>query len=207
MPCLIGLTGDLTRRMCTAAEIKFYFSSFYDNGGQKNYLRPNKNCNLTSWVSGCEPGWSCSVSENEKVNLKDSKVVPIRDVNCRACCEGFFCPHGITCMIRIITSCPLDSLTIPVGVLICGQMLELAVKSSALQDTTVQALYRKFLVVVGIVSQSYLSNFLFSSYKYSERILLFSKSIMPCNVVLLQLIPIEMLSQILLQEGLYFSNE
>ncbi|KAJ8455700.1 hypothetical protein OPV22_018107 [Ensete ventricosum] len=135
--CMKETSGDLTRRMCTAAEIKFYFSSFYDNGGQKNYLRPNKNCNLTSWVSGCEPGWSCSVSENEKVNLKDSKVVPIRDVNCRACCEGFFCPHGITCMILELME---------------TVMLELAVKSSALQDTTVQALYRKFLVVVDITA-------------------------------------------------------
>ncbi|CAL9050185.1 unnamed protein product [Musa banksii] len=116
--CMKETNGDLSRRMCTAAEIKFYFSSFYDNGGQKNYLRPNKNCNLTSWVSGCEPGWSCSVSENEKVNLKDSKVVPIRDVNCRPCCEGFFCPHGITCMIPcpLGAYCPLGKLNKTTGV-------------------------------------------------------------------------------------------
>lgn len=80
--------------------MKFYFSSFVDNGGTKNYLRPNKNCNLTSWVSGCEPGWACRAGKNQKINLQDSKTVPYRTVNCRPCCPGFFCPHGITCMIR-----------------------------------------------------------------------------------------------------------
>lgn len=94
------MTGDLSRRLCTVADIKFYFSSFYDDSGEQNYLRPNKNCNLTSWLSGCEPGWSCSVDEGDKVNLKDSNSIPTRNVNCGPCCEGFFCPRGITCMMR-----------------------------------------------------------------------------------------------------------
>ncbi|CAL9084738.1 unnamed protein product [Musa textilis] len=116
--CMKETNGDLTRRLCTAAETKFYFSSFYDNGGKKNYLRPNKNCNLTSWVSGCEPGWACSISEDQKVNLKDSKVVPMRSINCRPCCEGFFCPHGITCMIPcpLGAYCPLGKLNKTTGV-------------------------------------------------------------------------------------------
>lgn len=87
------------QRLCTAAEIKFYFNSFFERG-HTNYLRPNKNCNLTFWASGCEPGWACSVGANQKVDLKNSKVVPARTRDCRPCCEGFFCPQGITCMIR-----------------------------------------------------------------------------------------------------------
>nr|CAD1835973.1 unnamed protein product [Ananas comosus var. bracteatus] len=30
-----------------------------------NYLKPNKNCNSTSWVSGCEPGWACAVGPDQ----------------------------------------------------------------------------------------------------------------------------------------------
>lgn len=88
--------------MCTAAEMKFYFASF-ENQGKSDYLTLNKNCNLTSWVSGCEPGWACSVGEKQKINLKDTKLIPSRTLNCKPCCEGFFCPHGMTCMIREYT--------------------------------------------------------------------------------------------------------
>ncbi|GKV46859.1 hypothetical protein SLEP1_g53820 [Rubroshorea leprosula] len=58
-----------------------------------------------SWVSGCEPGWACSVGKDRKVDLKNSKDIPDRTETCAACCEGFFCPRGITCMIP----CPLGS--------------------------------------------------------------------------------------------------
>uniref|UniRef100_A0A7N2MTV5 Uncharacterized protein n=1 Tax=Quercus lobata TaxID=97700 RepID=A0A7N2MTV5_QUELO len=92
--------GDITHRLCSAAELKFYFNSFFERSGSTNYLKPNKNCNLTSWVEGYESGWACSVGSNQKVNLNDSKVIPARTLNCQACCEGFFCPHGLTCMIR-----------------------------------------------------------------------------------------------------------
>lgn len=81
--------------------MKFYFSSFFDSAPTKtNYLRPNKNCNLTSWVSGCEPGWTCSVGMDQKVELKNSKDMPSRTRDCQPCCAGFFCPQGLTCMIR-----------------------------------------------------------------------------------------------------------
>ncbi|XP_072968125.1 ABC transporter G family member 28-like [Typha angustifolia] len=103
--CIKETNGDLTQRVCTAAEMKFYFGSFYENNGQKNYLKPNKNCNLTSWVGGCEPGWACSTGKDQKINLQDSKNIPSRTLNCRPCCAGFFCPHGITCMIP----CPLGA--------------------------------------------------------------------------------------------------
>lgn len=88
------------RRLCTAADIKFYFNSFYDSSGKNTFLKPNKNCNLSYWVSGCEPGWACSVAEDQKVDLRNSQEMPSRSLNCKPCCAGFFCPHGLTCMIR-----------------------------------------------------------------------------------------------------------
>ncbi|KAK9279562.1 hypothetical protein L1049_013241 [Liquidambar formosana] len=104
--CIRKTRGDLTQRLCTAAEVKFYFNSFFESGTKStNYLKPNKNCNLTSWVPGCEPGWACSAGSNQKVELKNSKHIPSRTRDCAACCEGFFCPHGLTCMIP----CPLGS--------------------------------------------------------------------------------------------------
>jgi hypothetical protein len=58
-----------------------------------------RNCNLKSWVSGCEPGWACSVDSDVQVDIKN-EVIPARTSNCQSCCEGFFCPQGFTCMIR-----------------------------------------------------------------------------------------------------------
>ena len=56
----IWLTGDFRDRICTVAEIRYYFHGFLAEGASSaNYVKPNKNCNLTSWVSGCEPGCSC----------------------------------------------------------------------------------------------------------------------------------------------------
>jgi hypothetical protein len=83
--------------------MKFYFNSLIDAGeksGEINYVRPNKNCNLSSWMDGCEPGWACTVGKEQKINLQDAKDIPYRALDCQACCPGFFCPHGLTCMIR-----------------------------------------------------------------------------------------------------------
>lgn len=99
---MLWVDQDIMQRICTAAEIRFYFDGFFssDSSSKKtNYLKPNKNCNLTSWVNGCEPGWACSAGET-KVDLKNAKNVPTRSTACAPCCEGFFCPHGLTCMIR-----------------------------------------------------------------------------------------------------------
>ncbi|XP_022152877.1 ABC transporter G family member 28 isoform X2 [Momordica charantia] len=99
---------DLLTRLCTAAEVKFFLDSYFSSGASSkrtNYLKPNKNCNLSSWVSGCEPGWSCSSGKGQKVEFNNSKVIPQRIKRCLPCCEGFFCPHGITCMIP----CPLGA--------------------------------------------------------------------------------------------------
>ncbi|KAK8520667.1 hypothetical protein V6N13_030892 [Hibiscus sabdariffa] len=111
---------DMMKRVCTVAEIKFYFSSFSQSGGETKksaFLKPNKNCNLTSWVPGCEPGWACSAGRN-KVNLKDASHIPYRVQKCSPCCEGFFCPRGITCMIPcpLGAYCPLAKLNTSTGV-------------------------------------------------------------------------------------------
>lgn len=116
--CIQKTIGDLTRRLCTAAEIKFYFNSFFGVGSKRdNYLNPNKNCNLTAWVTGCEPGWACSVEAKLKIDIKDSDEIPVRTQNCASCCEGFFCPHGITCMIPcpLGAYCPLAKLNTSTG--------------------------------------------------------------------------------------------
>ncbi|ONK57023.1 uncharacterized protein A4U43_C10F15760 [Asparagus officinalis] len=109
-------TKDLSKRLCTAAEFLFYVNSFLQNEDKK-FLKPNSNCNLTSWVSGCEPGWACSVGKNIKVNLKDDKNTPTRIVDCGPCCEGFFCPQGLTCMIPcpLGAYCPLATLNKDTG--------------------------------------------------------------------------------------------
>lgn len=100
------------QRMCTAAEMKFYGQSLLGGGGGglkgSYYLRPNKNCNLTMWPAGCEPGWSCNIRKEDNVNIKKDKEIPLRINDCQPCCPGFFCPHGLTCMIReLLFSSPL----------------------------------------------------------------------------------------------------
>ncbi|XP_039023413.1 ABC transporter G family member 24-like [Hibiscus syriacus] len=100
--CILQTRGSIMRRVCTAAEAKFYIDMFFRNASS---LRPNRNCNLTSWVAGCEPGWACSVGQNETVDIENSKVIPSRTTDCQPCCAGFFCPRSLTCMIP----CPLGS--------------------------------------------------------------------------------------------------
>ncbi|XP_031128628.1 putative white-brown complex homolog protein 30 [Ipomoea triloba] len=110
---------DLRQRLCTAAEIKFYFTAFLDTkSADVQYLKPNPNCNLTSWVPGCEPGWACSIPQGEKVDLRNSKVIPDRTLDSQPCCEGFFCPKGLTCMIPCPRGsyCPLATLNKATGV-------------------------------------------------------------------------------------------
>ncbi|KAJ8759142.1 hypothetical protein K2173_004149 [Erythroxylum novogranatense] len=103
--CIMKTEGQLSRHLCTVAELKFYFNSFFESSYNDNYLKPNINCNLSSWVSGCEPGWTCRISGAQPVDLQNSRDIPSRTFNCQKCCEGFFCPHGLTCMIP----CPLGS--------------------------------------------------------------------------------------------------
>ncbi|KAK9684002.1 hypothetical protein RND81_10G179800 [Saponaria officinalis] len=103
--CMEKNKGDVGSRLCTSAEIEFYLNSFFNKVGVTNYLKPNRNCNLTSWVGGCEPGWACSVGSNESFDLGDSQEIPARALDCKTCCDGFFCPQGLTCMMP----CPLGA--------------------------------------------------------------------------------------------------
>ncbi|XAR69119.1 Sulfate-transporting ATPase [Bertholletia excelsa] len=117
--CVKEIKGDVMQRLCTAAEIKFYFNSFFERkSSNAHFLRPNKNCNLTYWVAGCEPGWASSVARNVKVDLKNSKDIPVRNLDSQPCCPGFFCPQGITCMIPcpLGSYCPLANLNKTTGI-------------------------------------------------------------------------------------------
>ncbi|GMG99418.1 hypothetical protein Nepgr_001258 [Nepenthes gracilis] len=99
--------GDVSLRLCTEAEIKFYLNNVFEKAGpgSSSSLIPNRNCNLSTWISGCEPGWACRTDSTVEDDLLHSKEIPLRTVSCQACCEGFFCPHGLTCMMP----CPLGA--------------------------------------------------------------------------------------------------
>ncbi|KAL1553208.1 ABC transporter G family member 24-like [Salvia divinorum] len=104
--CITQTQGDLAQRLCSAAELKFYFTNFIANTrSAASFLKPNRNCNSTTWVSGCEPGWACTLGTNQPPTLTQSQQIPVRTYNCQPCCEGFFCPQGLTCMIP----CPLGA--------------------------------------------------------------------------------------------------
>lgn len=108
---VVDETGDMPQRLCTAADLRFYFTNFIASANSPTtFLRPNRNCNVSSWVSGCEPGWACSADLNEPLDYKESREIPARTSDCQPCCEGFFCPQGLTCMIRkSLSFCLLSS--------------------------------------------------------------------------------------------------
>ncbi|XP_066348152.1 ABC transporter G family member 25-like [Miscanthus floridulus] len=104
--CLTETRGDLPQRLCTPDEAKFYFSSLYDRDGDKNInLKTNINCNISYWEKGCDAGWACATDPVPDPRNRGSNGIPLRTSNCQACCEGFFCPRGLTCMLP----CPLGS--------------------------------------------------------------------------------------------------
>jgi hypothetical protein len=117
--CILETKGDMVDRLCSVAEIKFYFNNYlanHQNGG--GYAKLNKNCNISSWVSGCESGWSSILSMPfQKPGLHDSQEIPFRTANSEPCCEGFFCPHGLTCMIPcpLGAHCPKGKLNVSTG--------------------------------------------------------------------------------------------
>ncbi|GAB2250576.1 hypothetical protein Droror1_Dr00016826 [Drosera rotundifolia] len=94
---------DVPRRLCTLGEVKFYLDNVFTQGNTGGLI-PSKNCNLTTWLSGCEPGWACGIDPSLAVDL-NSTVIPTRTTDCQICCEGFFCPQGLTCMMP----CPLGA--------------------------------------------------------------------------------------------------
>ncbi|CAI0471435.1 unnamed protein product, partial [Linum tenue] len=116
--CIRKTKGDLGHRLCTAAEIKVYFSNFFDKVDKDvHHVGPNQNCNLSYWSPGCEPGWACSTGTSQKVDIKTT-IMPSRNKDCEPCCEGFFCPRGLTCMIPcpLGAYCPMASLNRITGV-------------------------------------------------------------------------------------------
>lgn len=93
----------MMQRLCTASEIQFYAANIMMGALARkstNFVTLNKNCNLSYWGAGCDPGWACTVGKNVLVDLKNIKEIPARTDDCQPCCEGFFCPHGLTCMLR-----------------------------------------------------------------------------------------------------------
>ncbi|XP_024984475.1 putative white-brown complex homolog protein 30 [Cynara cardunculus var. scolymus] len=105
---------DLSNRLCTAAELRAYFTSFIKKVdddtksiSQAHFLEPNRNCNLTSWTGGCEAGWASAVNPDQKYEFNETnpRKMPFRTTDSQPCCEGFFCPQGLTCMIP----CPLGA--------------------------------------------------------------------------------------------------
>jgi hypothetical protein len=85
--------GTVSQRLCTLAEVKLYF----DNIHNLDNPEPNLNCNSSSWNSACEAGWAAQTLTPEGL---DSDIVPVRTLFRRTCCDGFFCPRGLTCMMR-----------------------------------------------------------------------------------------------------------
>ncbi|KAI4339252.1 hypothetical protein MLD38_024214 [Melastoma candidum] len=116
--CIQQTQGDIGQRLCTAAEMKFYLNDLFQGSQSSTYLKPNRNCNLSTWISGCEPGWACSIGIGQQVDLADVNDVPPRIDKCQACCPGFFCPRGLTCMIPcpLGAYCPLSTLNSTTGI-------------------------------------------------------------------------------------------
>ncbi|EFJ20608.1 hypothetical protein SELMODRAFT_443919 [Selaginella moellendorffii] len=89
--------GSLLTRLCGRAEIELYFKSLQSTG---HAVEQNLNCNVSNWSDGCEAGWASSVSQTE---IPDE--ISVRNLNPQPCCDGFFCPRGLSCMIP----CPLGA--------------------------------------------------------------------------------------------------
>ncbi|XP_076937694.1 putative white-brown complex homolog protein 30 [Bidens hawaiensis] len=117
---------DLPLRLCTVSELKVYFTSFLKKSGDKksvsesHFLEPNRNCNLTSWSAGCEAGWASAANPGQKYDFNETnpKKMPFRTSNSKPCCEGFFCPQGLTCMIPcpLGAHCPVAKLIPAIGI-------------------------------------------------------------------------------------------
>lgn len=96
--CFQDTDGTISQRLCGMGEVKLYFSNIKDLDNPT----PNLNCNATSWTLGCEAGWAAAKITQGGL---DSDVIPVRNILPLPCCEGFFCPRGLSCMIP----CPLGA--------------------------------------------------------------------------------------------------
>lgn len=97
--------------LCNQAEIELYVKSLASASGRSD-PRISRNCNQNSWALGCQPGWACM-----SLTTTNESSVPSRAVKCRPCCPGFFCPHGLTCMMPcpLGAYCPLGTLNDTTG--------------------------------------------------------------------------------------------
>ncbi|KAI5060290.1 hypothetical protein GOP47_0024710 [Adiantum capillus-veneris] len=112
--CLFETEATMLDRLCSAGEIKVYIDSLIDfiSSGSSGLVAPpisTVNCNETHWSQGCEDGWSriLQVSTNQTSDLyQNMNTIPLRnEETSAACCAGFFCPRGLSCMIP----CPLGA--------------------------------------------------------------------------------------------------
>ena len=102
--------------MCTSTEIKRYISSLTSiiQGSANDAASAtilDSNCNKSRWTKGCEAGWSKSLSDvvsNMSDLYRNDTTMPFRtDLADIPCCDGFFCPRGLGCMMRKYTA-PLE---------------------------------------------------------------------------------------------------
>lgn len=92
---LCTVTTDLFSTVCQSEELGKYFA---DLGRMKAAgVRPNSNCSAGNWTQACDAGWAA-------VGLSNGTIPANTTIggqsNSRPCCAGFFCPPGLTCMIR-----------------------------------------------------------------------------------------------------------
>jgi hypothetical protein len=80
--------------LCSQSEVELYVKTL---ASSRTSARVSPNCNQNSWAPGCQPGWACSTVKDVSSNA--SRIL-LRARNCRPCCPGFFCPRGLTCMMR-----------------------------------------------------------------------------------------------------------
>ncbi|KAK4385963.1 ABC transporter G family member 24, partial [Sesamum angolense] len=103
--CVTNPDDDWNRSFNYSDNLSFLSNCILTTRAKANspatFLKPNRNCNITKWLSGCEPGWACSAGLTHPVDFTDSHEIPARTSDCQPCCEGFFCPQGLTCMIRL----------------------------------------------------------------------------------------------------------
>jgi hypothetical protein len=101
--------------MCSGAEVRALVGSLVDvieAGGHAaaaySRMADSVNCNQSRWSQGCEPGWAKSMRElvtNASRQLfyhaQDDGSIPFRtDLADLPCCDGFFCPRALGCMLR-----------------------------------------------------------------------------------------------------------
>ncbi|KAJ7563432.1 hypothetical protein O6H91_03G109900 [Diphasiastrum complanatum] len=97
--------GSLLAGLCSQGEIMFYIKWILDVAN----LPPSPNCNETHWSKGCDAGWASLLVDTSDVNqitsTNASHYIPVRSLHDQPCCEGFFCPKGLNCMMP----CPLGA--------------------------------------------------------------------------------------------------